>query len=188
MRIRRRRYRLTPPAAGGRDAARKLTGPQLAAAGCVLLAALAAGCSGAPLYGPAEPGTAGSPSASAAVSLPLFKRAETGPFARAFQADAALFNRDSRNPHVPESVLGEDAYQVSSDIATWAEAMRAAPVPAAYTQAKARLLAGLGLLGRGYRRIGDGLLYGDAGPIRQGRAEVRAGTRILAATRGDVSL
>jgi len=166
----------------------RITGRDLAAAACVLLATLAAGCDSAPLYGPAEPGAAASPSASATLSLQLFKQAETGPFARAFQSDAATFNRDSRNPRVPMSVLGEDAYQVSADIATWSEAMREAPVPPGYGQAKAHLLAGLALLGRGYRRIGDGLLYGELGRLSRGRADVRAGTRILTVTRGDTSL
>ena len=164
------------------------TGRGVAAAVCAALAVLAAGCGGTPLYGPAEPGAAPSPAASASVSLQLFKQAETGPLARVFQSDAAVFNRDSRNPRVPLSVLGEDAYQVSSDIASWAEAMREAPVPGGYEQAKAHLLAALALLGRGYRRIGDGLMYGDVGQLRRGRADVRSGTRILAVTRGDASL
>jgi hypothetical protein len=158
------------------------------AAGGAVLAALAAGCAGPPLYGPAEPGTQGTPAASPTVSLQLFERAETGPAARVFQADAAIFNRDSKNPRVPASVLGEEAYQVSADIAAWSGAMSRAPVPPGYQQAKAHLLAGLGLLRLGYRHIGDGLLYGEEGQLRAGRADVRAGSRILAVTRGDVSL
>lgn len=154
---------------------------RLAAAALAALTVLAAGCGRTPLYGPPEPG-GHSPAASASAGLQLFKRAETGPFARAFQADAATFNRDSRNQHLPASVLGEDAYQVSADLAAWARAMRRAPVPPEYRHAKAALLHGLALLRRGYRRIGDGLLYGDAGLLRQGRADVRAGSKVLGGT------
>lgn len=149
---------------------------------------LAAGCGATPLYGPAQPGAGTSPAVRDSVSLQLFKQAETGPSARTFQADAATFNRDSRNPHLPASVLGEDAYQVSTDILAWSQAMRRAPVPAEYQQAKARLLAGLGLLQQGYRHIGNGLLYQQPGQLSQGRADVRTGSRILGGTAGDASL
>lgn len=142
------------------------------------LALLAAGCSSPPLYGPPEPGQRAT--GASAASLQLFKRAETGPFARAFQADAARFNRDSRDRQLAPAVLGEDAYQVSADIAAWARAMQQAPVPAEYERAKAQLLHGLALLRQGYRHIGGGLLYGDPGQLRQGRADVRAGSAILA--------
>jgi hypothetical protein len=85
-------------------------------------------------------------------------------------------------------VLGEDAYQVSTDILAWSQAMRRAPVPAEYQQAKARLLDGLGLLQQGYRHIGNGLLYQEPGQLRQGRADVRAGSRILGGSAGVASL
>jgi hypothetical protein len=152
------------------------------------MAVLAAGCGGTPLYGPAQPGTVTSPAARPSVSLQLFKQAETGPSARTFQADAATFNRDSKNPGLPAAVLGEDAYQVSTDILAWSETMRRAPVPAEYQQAKGRLLAGLALLQQGYRHIGDGLLYQEPGQLRQGRADVRAGSRMLGGSAGVVSL
>lgn len=142
-----------------------------------VLALLAAGCSSPPLYGPPEPGQP--PTTPSSASLRLFKQAETGPFARAFQADAATFNRDSRDRRLPPSVLGEDAYQVSGDIAAWARAMQKAPVPAEYERAKAQLLHGLALMRHGYRHIGDGLIYGDPGQLRLGRADVRAGSGIL---------
>ena len=141
------------------------------------LALLAAGCGSPPLYGPPEPGQP--PATPPSASLRLFKQAETGPFARAFQADAATFNRDSRHRQLPSAVLGADAYRVSADIAALARAMQKAPVPAEYERAKAQLLHGLALLRQGYRRIGGGLLYGDPGQLRLGRADVRAGSRIL---------
>ncbi|MBO0774862.1 MAG: hypothetical protein J2P34_01000 [Actinobacteria bacterium] len=159
----------------------------MAGAGAALTA-LIAGCGAAPLYGPAEPGTHPSPTAAASVSLQRFRQAETGPAARAFQADAARFNRDSKGSRVPQSALGEDAYQVSGDISRWAQAIRRAPVPPAYRRAKARLLHGLALLQQGYRHIGDGLLYQDAGQLSRGRAEVRAGSRMLGSNAGDLSV
>jgi len=144
---------------------------------CAALTMTAAGCASASLYGPPARGTAAPHAASH--RLRLFRQAETGHLARAFQADAAAFNRDSRNRHIPPAVLGEAAYQVSGDIAAWSQAMRRVPVPAEYRQPKARLLRGLDLLRRGYRHIGGGLLYGEPGQLGQGRADVRAGSRIL---------
>lgn len=151
----------------------------------VALAMLAASCGSVPVYGPPGPGTAASPTAA---SLQRFKQAETGPFARAFQAAAATFNRDSRNRHIVPAVLGEDAYQVADDIIAWSQAMSRAPVPPEYRQAKARLLHGLALLRQGYRHIGNGLLYQQAAEIARGRADVRAGNRLLGGAAGDVSL
>lgn len=148
------------------------------------LAVLAAGCARVPVYGPPQPGLAASPSPG----LQLFKQAETGPFARAFQAAAAAFNRDSRNRHITPVALGEDAYQVSDDILAWSQAMSRAPVPPEYRQAKARLLDGLALLRQGYRHIGDGLLSQQAAEITRGRADVRSGDRILGGVAGDLSL
>lgn len=147
---------------------------------------LAAACGSTPLYGPPEPAQPAHRSASA--NLQQFRRAETGPLARAFQADAATFNQASHNRQIAPSVLGEDAYRVSSDIQAWLLAMKQAPVPADYRQAKAQLLHGLKLLQRGYRHIGDGLLYNDAAQLSQGRADVRSGSAILGAAAADVSL
>lgn len=86
-------------------------------------------------------------------------------------------------------MVGEDAYQVSAGIRAWALALRRAPVPAGYRQAKAHLLAGLRLLQQGYRRVGNGLVSQDAGQLQAGRADVRSGSRILkAAYATDISL
>lgn len=161
------------------------------AAACLpaALAALLAGCANTPLYGPAGPASRPTPAAAASTSLRFFQRAENGAAAQAFRADAAIFNRDSRSGHVAESVVGEDAYQVSADLHVWAVTLGRAPVPPGYRQAKAHLLAGLRLLQQGYHRIGDGLLYQDAGQLQAGRADVRAGSRILrAAYATDASL
>lgn len=167
-----------------------MTGPRLTALACAgaALTALATGCGSASLYGPAEPGAHPSPTAAASLRLQRFRQAETGPAAKVFQTDAAAFNRDSKDPHVPQSVLGEDAYQVSEAIRIWAQAMRRAPVPPDYRQAKARLLHGLALLQQGYRYIGDGLLYQDASTLSRGRADVRAGSKLLGGTAGDLSM
>jgi hypothetical protein len=152
-------------------------GPWLAAA--VALAGLAAGCGSVPVYGPPGPGGAPASAPSAGAGLRQFRQAETGPFARAFQAEAATFNRDSRKPHADPAVLGEDAYQVSAALLAWSGALQAAPVPAGYQQAKAALLRGLTLLQQGYRHIGDGLVYGSPAELGQGRAQVQAGARMV---------
>ncbi len=143
------------------------------------LAGLAAGCGGVPVYGPPGPGGRLAPAPSPGAGLRQFRQAETGPFARAFQAEAAAFNRDSRKPHIAPAVLGEDAYQVSAALLAWSGALQAVPVPAEYEQAKAGLLQGLTLLQQGYRHIGDGLRYGSPAELGQGRAQVQAGARMV---------
>ena len=145
---------------------------------------LACGCGSTPRYGPPPPGPHPSPS----VSLQLFRRAETGRLAQTFQANAAAFNRATRDRRVSTPVLGEDASRVAGDIQAWSQAMRKAPVPPDYQQAKARLRHGLALLRQGYRHIGAGLLYGDPGQLSRGRADVRSASAILGAAAADVSV
>ncbi len=151
------------------------------------LTAFATGCGATPVYGPAQPGAA-APGAHATVGLRPFRQAETGPAARTFQADAATFNRDSRNPRLAPAVLAEDAYQLARDIRAWSQAMNQVPLPPPYRQVKARLLTGLGLLRSGYQQIGDGLLYHDAGQLGRGRAQVQAGSRLLASAPADTAV
>ncbi len=171
---------------------REQAGTRRIPAGCwfaasALLAGVTAGCGSAPVYGPPGPGGQ-PPTATASASLRLFEQAETGPLARAFQADAAAFNRDSRDPRVLPAALGTDAYQMADALAAWLTALRGAPVPPEYQQAKGTLLRGLGLLQQGYQQIGDGLTGASPAEIDRGRADVRAGTQLVGPLVPDASV
>jgi hypothetical protein len=133
----------------------------------------------APTSSPSAP--ASSPAASAS-GLQEFRAVATGPLAHAVQADALQLNSDAANHAAAEA----DSRKLAADLVSWANALRAVPVPAQTQATKNQLLQGLGQMHTGVTEFANGLRSNNTALVSKGQADVQSGVTTISQAAGQV--
>jgi hypothetical protein len=152
----------------------------LAVAG-IAAAGLLSACGTSTTPAPSSSASASSPAASAS-GLQEFRAVATGPLEHAVQADAQQLNSDASNHPAAEA----DSRKLAADLVSWANALRAVPVPGQTQAAKNQLLQGLGQMHTGVTEFANGLRSNDKTLVTKGQADVQSGVTTISQAAGQV--